>query len=168
LFSAGAVESSPGEAGTVVTYGGSLPVRDVDVASGRALTVAELQQALRAARAAAIESPGRSRRLAMVEQAPIGDVPPTWTERDIYVVGVHAGAGTSTVALALADVAANAGPVHLVERCRAGCSGLASAADIELGDLPDGGWRRGRRGLVVVDRPITDAEPNRRRRPPAN
>lgn len=137
---------------------GTLVVRDVDWASSRALTVAELHQALRSARAGG-GSPRPNPNLEMVEPPPISAGTPPTVDTDIYVVGAHPGAGASTVALALADVAAGVGPVHLVEQCRMNRSGLASAAEIELGDLPDGLWRRGRRGLVVIDRPVTDAGP---------
>jgi hypothetical protein len=47
----------------------------------------------------------------------------------------------------------------LIERCRAGRSGLVSSTEIELGELPDGLWRRGRRGPVVIDRLVADTEP---------
>jgi hypothetical protein len=137
---------------------GTLVVRDADWASSRALTVAELQQALRSARAGG-GSPRRNPKLEMVEPPPISAATPPTIDRDTYVVGAHPGVGASTVALALADVAAGFGPVHLVEQCHTNRSGLASAAEIELGELPDGLWRRGRRGPVVIDRSVTDAEP---------
>jgi hypothetical protein len=69
------------------------------------------------------------------------------------VVAAHAGAGASTVALAIADAAAAVGRItHLIETAHPSQSGLVAAARAELGVDPGGGWRRGSRGLVTVHR----------------
>jgi hypothetical protein len=63
----------------------------------------------------------------------------------------HAGAGASTVALAVAEELAGGRRVQLVDYAEPVRSGLAAASDIELGT--DGaGWRRGRRGRLDVVR----------------
>jgi hypothetical protein len=73
----------------------------------------------------------------------------------VLVVAAQSGAGCSTTALAVADAAGRSGSrVHLVEAASGGHGSLAAVTRHELG-LIDGGWRRGRRGPVVVDRPIT-------------
>ena len=76
----------------------------------------------------------------------------------LLVLGCVPGCGTTTVALAAATAAAAAAgaQVRLVECCAGWASGLAGAATAELGERP-GGWRRGRRDQVVVDRPGPDA-----------
>jgi hypothetical protein len=70
----------------------------------------------------------------------------------VAVFAAHAGAGASTVAVAVADALSERGlPVRLVELCDPARSGLAAATNAELGE--DGsGWRRGRRGAVTLDR----------------
>jgi hypothetical protein len=66
-------------------------------------------------------------------------------------VAGHAGAGASTVALAVAEGLAEGRRVQLVDYAEPVRSGLAAASDIELGT--DGaGWRRGRRGRLDVVR----------------
>jgi len=70
----------------------------------------------------------------------------------LVVVAAHPGAGCSTVALAAADAASATQPVQLIEYCDAGRSGLAGAADCELGEVAGGLWRGGRRGPVIIDR----------------
>ena len=72
----------------------------------------------------------------------------------VAVIGAHAGAGASTVAVALADAAAAARrPVHLLSCAAPSQCGLLAVPTVELG-LDDGGdWRRGRRGAyLVIDR----------------
>jgi hypothetical protein len=73
-------------------------------------------------------------------------------EQVVAVFAAHAGAGASTVAVAVADALSERGlPVRLVELCDPARSGLAAATNAELGE--DGsGWRRGRRGAVTLDR----------------
>lgn len=73
----------------------------------------------------------------------------------ILVLGAHPGAGASTVALALADLATPppgaAGAVHLIDAASREHSGLLCAAEHELGR--DGDWLVGRRGPIVLYRP---------------
>ncbi|MBB3084690.1 hypothetical protein [Geodermatophilus sabuli] len=66
----------------------------------------------------------------------------------VLVLAGHAGAGASTVALAIAEGLAYRRPVQLVEYAKPALSGLAAASSIELG--ADGPWRRGRRGGLEV------------------
>jgi hypothetical protein len=68
----------------------------------------------------------------------------------VLVVAGHAGAGASTVALAVAEGLAEAQRVQLVDYAEPVRSGLAVAPAIELG--ADGAWRRGRRGRLDVVR----------------
>jgi hypothetical protein len=112
--------------------------------------VAELQAALRAARAGQVRAGGER------APTPIG-APPTLSGRAlpgriVMVVGCHGGAGASTVALALAEAAGNSGgSVRLLDCASAQRSGLPAAVNAELGVDPRG-WRRGRRGQLPVDR----------------
>lgn len=67
----------------------------------------------------------------------------------VAVVGAHGHCGASTVALAIAE--APAWPAaHLVEFASTRWSGLFAATETEVGEAP-AGWRRGRRGTVIVD-----------------
>ncbi len=170
-----------------VTDGG-----DVDPATGRLLSVGELQAALRTARAASTRpflpthrtathepiaaTPARpadpapstapdmtpapapmsasaSARCGAAAAASAGPsvLRPPAGRRWVAVTGAHPGAGASTVALAIADAAADAGwPVHLVS-CNAPAEcGLVGAATVELGTDPTGAWRTGRRGAGVT------------------
>ena len=71
----------------------------------------------------------------------------------VLVVAAHGGAGASTVAVLLGDVAAAAGPARLIDCADPIRSGVAAATDAELGT--DGtGWRQARRGSLQVDRPV--------------
>jgi hypothetical protein len=74
-----------------------------------------------------------------------------WTpaegERVLPVVGAHGTAGASTLALAIATVAA---PARVVECARTTRSGLVGAATAELGGCD--GWLRGTRDEVVLER----------------
>lgn len=73
------------------------------------------------------------------------------------VLAAHAGAGASTVALAISDSAAAHGrPVHLVDTAHPSRSGLVAAASEELGADATGAWRRGLRTGVTIDRRATD------------
>jgi hypothetical protein len=149
---------------------------DVDPVTGRLLTVAELQLALRAVRAGApLEVPTAStgrRSIVRRSSADLArDLPATTAglsaafTADAGVVGVvaaHAGAGASTVALAIADTATGRGPVHLVEWCHPRMSGLASVTTRELGISDNGAWRRGSRSEVVLDRRAGGALPHNR------
>jgi len=81
---------------------------------------------------------------------------PEW----IAVVAAHAGAGASTVALAIADVLAAAGkPVRLIETAHPARSGLVAASSAEMGLDPTGEWRRGSRELATIYRRTGDASP---------
>lgn len=75
----------------------------------------------------------------------------TWTpavgERVLPVVGAHSNAGASTLALAIATVAA---PARVVECATTPRSGLVGAATAELG--PRDGWLRGTRDQVLLER----------------
>jgi hypothetical protein len=79
-----------------------------------------------------------------------------WTGGDVgapvvLVLAAHAGAGASTVALAVAEGLADARRVQLVEYAEPARSGLVAACGVELG--ADGPWwRRGRRGGLDVFR----------------
>ncbi len=69
----------------------------------------------------------------------------------VLVVAGHAGAGASTVALAVAEGLAESWRVQLADYAKPVRSGLAAASAVELGTDGDG-WRRGRRGRVAVFR----------------
>lgn len=78
----------------------------------------------------------------------------------ITVVAAHAGAGASTVALAISDAAATTDRrVHLVESAHPRRSGLVAAASAELGTDATGAWRRGSRDRVTIDRRVADVDP---------
>ena len=78
----------------------------------------------------------------------------------ITVVAAHAGAGASTVALAISDAAAATDRrVHLVETAHPRRSGLIAAASAELGTDGAGAWRRGSRDRVTIDRRVAEVEP---------
>ena len=69
----------------------------------------------------------------------------------VRVLPAHAGAGASTIALALADAAAQSAAVRLVDAAAPDWSGLVGASVTELG--ADDGWRHGRRSpRLVIDR----------------
>lgn len=81
----------------------------------------------------------------------------------VLVLAGHAGAGASTVALALAEALSGRWRVQLVEYCEPRRSGLSAASFDELG-VDEVGWRRGRRGPVdlvrlVAPRELTDCFP---------
>ena len=77
---------------------------------------------------------------------------PAPSERVVAVVGCAGGVGASTVALALATAAGV--PARVVECCPPLTSGFSAAASAELGT--EGPWRRGSRGDVLLERPVTD------------
>lgn len=80
-------------------------------------------------------------------------------EAAIAIRSAHAGAGASTLALCLADVADAHGSVRLVEWCHPRRTGLAAAAARELGEVTPG-WLRGvRGGHTWVDRPCGPTHP---------
>ena len=69
-------------------------------------------------------------------------------ERVLPVLGCHPQAGASTLAIAIATVAA---PARVLECASASATGLSMAATAELGTSP-AGWRLGRRGHVELAR----------------
>ena len=79
----------------------------------------------------------------------------------VLILAGHAGAGASTVAVLLGEAAVMAGTAtRLVECADPTRSGVAAATDAELGEDPSG-WRLGRRGDLVVERParhVADVE----------
>jgi hypothetical protein len=78
----------------------------------------------------------------------------------IAVLAAHAGAGASTVALAIGDAAAAEDlPVHVIATAHLSRSGLVAAASEELGTDVTGAWRRGIRAGVTLDRRATDLAP---------
>lgn len=139
---------------------------EVDPApDGRLLAVVEVQQALRELRARRVIDLGRSGGditvgpitqrgdKASEETRTGGDsaFPSGW----ITVRAAHAGAGASTVALAITDVAAETGRrAHLIESAHPSRSGLVAAASAELGVDDTGMWRRGLRASVTIDRRV--------------
>ena len=77
----------------------------------------------------------------------------------VVVHSAHSGAGSSTVALAIADAAAAAGqPVQLVGLACPAESGLVAVTETELGVDGTGRWLRGARGTVTVDRLLEQDE----------
>lgn len=154
---------------------------DVDPFTGRLLSIAQLQAVLRAQGVEITEFPGQepipgtaplplaaclpeaARRIEDAVLLPgnarswlVSDLTHRAPHGWVAILGVHPGAGASTIALAIADAAALTGtPVHLLQAGQPGYpagGGLAAVTHDELGVI-DGGWRRGRRGLVTVDRP---------------
>lgn len=111
-------------------------------------SVAELREAWRAIEAGEFAHGPRS--------APTAPGTATvWTpapgERVVAVVGCAGGVGASTVALALAT--ATEASARVVECCSPLASGFSAAANAELGT--EGSWRRGSRGDVLLERPLT-------------
>jgi hypothetical protein len=152
--------SPPGRAGGPPVLSGHAP--------RAALSVAELQDALRAARARAAGRTGSSAS-EVIGLPPAVDVPlPSAAESGsaasgrgrVVVLGAHPGAGASTVALALAEAVAAGGRLaHLIECAPPARSGLLAAAGAELGADGVGRWRRGVRGQVVIDRLTGEGDP---------
>jgi hypothetical protein len=115
----------------------------------RVVSVPELQRAWRAVQAGEFrhESPAAAAKARAVR------ISPTWapgnTEQVLPVVACAAASGASTIALAVASAAG--GSARSLE-CRSGItSGLAAASTAELGPHPSG-WRRGKRGDVLLER----------------
>ena len=73
----------------------------------------------------------------------------------VVVLAAHAGAGASSVALAVAEALSGHRHVQLVEYAGPFRSGLDTASSSELG-CDEAGWRRGRRGLIDLARLETD------------
>jgi hypothetical protein len=160
---------------------GAFAGTDTDPTS-RLLSVAEIQQALRVlrTRCPGLDQVGQhsenashiapaqgdddggdrcERALDASPPAAVADDPalaPEW----ITMVAAHRGAGASAVALAVSDAASAAGRgVHLVETAEPSRSGLVAAAASELGTDLSGGWRRGTRQRIMLDRRVGDGNP---------
>jgi hypothetical protein len=106
----------------------------------------ELQAAAAALASGQFATDGRQRR-------PTHPGSSTWQPEGplVRVMAANAGAGASTIALALADVAAQRVPVWLVDAAAPTWSGLVGASGTELGGADR--WRRGRRNdRLVIDR----------------
>ena len=151
-------EADPPRPAARVAVGG-----DVDPATGRLLSVAQLQRALRAARvehlsSRPLTSPRLGAPLSPPAAADLSRRPPafawTWGEcgtTSVIVLAAHPGAGASTVALAIAEAAGAGRQVRIVECADGTRSGLAAASTEELG-VDAAGWRHGRRGALQVHR----------------
>jgi hypothetical protein len=115
------------------------------------VSVVELQGALRAAWAGQFRGGERaSQPVRRGRPLPV----PVLAGRVVMVVGCHGGGGASTVALCVAQAAVESGrSVRLLDCASAERSGLVAAVDAELGVVP-GGWRRGRRARLRIDRVV--------------
>jgi hypothetical protein len=153
------------------------PVNQTQPSAGSRLSVAELQRAMQVGREESVTDPRTARGIptrtsrrggpgvparperrvrpaleleSAYDAAPnlrtIAEAPPL----TVAVVGSHGGAGASTVAVAIADAAADAGrDVRLLGPGPLQRSGLLTAADAELGLSDDGQWRLGRRSAHI-------------------
>jgi hypothetical protein len=124
---------------------------DVNQSHGQSqFSVAELQRVLRQLRAGHATSPPADGRPKTATRADEICLP----KDSIQVMGVHPGAGATTIALTIAEAAAaNGRPVDLVELADPARSGLVAAASAELGVDASGQWRRGTRaGGVTIHR----------------
>jgi hypothetical protein len=111
-----------------------------------AYSVTELRDAWRAVESGEY---ARGARRPTLSVTPDPDVwKPSQAERVVAVVGCAGGVGASTVAVALAT--ATGVPARVVECCPPLVSGFSAAANAELG--VDGVWRRGTRGVVLLER----------------
>ena len=135
-----------------------------DTAGTRPMTVAAMRAAVAAIRAGKFDDvsdvdvvcAGPAPGAAVAGTAVQGDrhrLP--WTRADVgcpvvLAVAGHAGAGASTVALAVAEGLAAGRRVQLVDYAEPVRSGLAAASAIELGT--EGAWSRGRRDRLDVVR----------------
>jgi hypothetical protein len=117
-----------------------------------ASSVAELRDAWRAVQAGQFAR-GARRPTLMAADSTTAWIP-SQGERVLAVVGCAGGVGASTVAVALAT--ATGVPARVVECCPPLGSGFSAAANAELG--VDGAWRRGSRGVVLLER-RTSASP---------
>ena len=115
-------------------------------------SVVELRGAWRAVQAG--EFTRGSRRPTLTAEGSANAWMPSQGERVVAVVGCAGGVGASTVAVALAT--ATGVPARVVECCPPLGSGFSAAANAELG--VDGAWRRGSRGVVLLER-RTSASP---------
>jgi hypothetical protein len=108
----------------------------------RAVSVDELQRAWSALEGGQFRASAKLRSSGSENWSP--------TEIVVVVVGAAGRVGATTVALAMGEVAS--GRVRLVECAPPDRSGLAYATSAELGDA--GGWRRGSREALLVERPL--------------
>ena len=94
--------------------------------------------------------------------APVAALGSTW----LAVVTAHAGAGASTLALALADtLAARRRPTALIDTAPPLTSGLVAVSTAEFGADTTSSWRRGVRALagstdITVDRRASEVAPH--------
>jgi hypothetical protein len=99
----------------------------------------------------------RHQQAAITDQGPQLE-PSKVTRSTLVVIAAHAGAGASVVAVAIADAASHratpAEPVHLVDLAPPEQSGMASAAECQIGS-PYVGWLAARRGAMTMWR-LTD------------
>ena len=109
----------------------------------RPVTVAELKRAWRA-----LQSDSPHEQTYAAGPAPAAPWRPP-RGQVITVLGCGGGVGASTTALALAE--ATDARCRLIECAPPAASGLAGASTAELGDT-GGGWRRGTRDHVLIDR----------------
>jgi hypothetical protein len=78
----------------------------------------------------------------------------------LAVLATHAGAGASTVALALTDALTAAGrTAQLIEAAQPWKSGLVGAATAEMGLDSSGAWRRGAREMATIYRRASEVNP---------
>jgi hypothetical protein len=127
----------------------------VTITKAPPVTVAELQAALRAVWAGEFRT--RNGRMTTRPGAPNPERGASLSGRVVLVVGCHGGAGASTVALAVAEAAAEqpGRSARLLDCASPERSGLLTAVDAELG-VDGSGWRQGRRAQLPIDR-ILDA-----------
>lgn len=136
------------------------------IEGGEVLSVAEIQHALRELKARKGPLAGRPFVSAQPPLGPGESGPPSYEQTDppgrdigqlhvewVTVVASHAGSGSSMIALAMADAAAQEGRrVQLIETADPARSGLVAAAPADLGVDPTRSWIRAHRGRVTLDR----------------
>jgi hypothetical protein len=119
-------------------------------AAVRGISVEELQAAMTAARDGAFAAGSGAASTRRLVPADVCDWRPSGPV--VAVLAAHAGAGASTVAVALADALASTGAAtRLLDLADPARSCLAAATNAELG-VDDSGWHRGRRSRVIIDR----------------
>jgi hypothetical protein len=125
----------------------------VSITTAPPVTVAELQAALRAVWAGQFRT--RNGRMTTRSWATNRESGASLPGRVVLVVGCHGGAGASTVALAVAEAAAEqpGRSARLLDCASPERSGLLTAVDAELG-VDGSGWRQGRRAQLPIDRAV--------------
>ncbi|TQN44068.1 hypothetical protein FHU33_3550 [Blastococcus colisei] len=125
----------------------------------RPMSVEAMRSAVIAVRAGAFDgAPAATDVVAQVAATRPTVPPPSIGDLDraaVVVLPAHAGAGASTVALAVAEGLSAYRPVQLVEYADPHRSGLAAASSSELG-VDESGWHRGRRNRIDLARRATD------------